>query len=212
VTLHTDGRIFVAWDGVVSGTRRIFVRERTAGGTWQPAVQFSHLTHQAQSPSVGIDYSNGKINLVWKCGTHIARASRLLSGGSWSAINDHGSGAYPTVPAEEYASFLPGTWTTGTTTPYSLSVTDFYKPGAPRNLTAGSVVINNKRRPRLGWTIYSEADLRNHKIYRRFLYAAGEITPWELVATVPKDSSGWTDMSVEVQQVPKGMEVDGNFA
>jgi hypothetical protein len=91
-------------------------------------------------------------------------------------------------------------------------VTDFYKPGSPRNLTAGSVVINNKRRPRLGWTIYSEADLQNHKIYRRFLYASGEITSWELAATVHKDSSGWTDMTVEVQQVPKGVAPDGNYA
>lgn len=54
ITVATGGKIFVAWDGIVGSTRKIFVREGNNGGGWQSAVQLTHLTHQAQSPLSGL--------------------------------------------------------------------------------------------------------------------------------------------------------------
>ncbi|MBI5020894.1 MAG: M4 family metallopeptidase [Ignavibacteriales bacterium] len=124
IAVNSDGRIFVAWDGLNGTARYIFVKECDASGAWQTVSEFTHGTHILSSPSIGIDKQTLKVNVVFDCGNHLARKSKSLSGSTWYTLCDMCQGYGPAVSSFEddpYTPTYPTTYfTSGTSQPYSI--------------------------------------------------------------------------------------------
>ncbi|MBA4313225.1 MAG: hypothetical protein C0417_11410 [Chlorobiaceae bacterium] len=149
ITKAIDGRIFVSWDALNGTTRHIFARERNSSGVWQTVSEFSHDTHQMSSPSIGIDESANLINVVFNCGDHPARKSRLLSSVTWYNLCSYCQGYNPSLNASGNSYLF---WTTGTVVPYAISSANILAtPQQPFLTTPSNQQQNIIMTPTLGW-------------------------------------------------------------
>jgi hypothetical protein len=65
IAYSENGRhLFVAWDGLIKGERRIFLRERVAGEWLQPVVVDTNPAGENTRPSIALDQS-GTPHLAW---------------------------------------------------------------------------------------------------------------------------------------------------
>jgi fibronectin type III domain protein len=122
----TGTSLFVAWEEASGPDRRIAFKERT-GGTWAPALYFTHSTHVPTKPVLGIESSSNTLNLLWQCGDHIARVSRPVSGSVWTPLADVGPGGAPSI-VDRSSYKATAMWTSGTTAPYSIVFKDDLTP------------------------------------------------------------------------------------
>jgi hypothetical protein len=120
VSSGTD--VFVAWEESYGGSRRIAFKQRS-GGIWSSTVYFTHSTHVPTKPVLGIEYSCGRVNLLWQCSDHIALVSRALSGSVWAPVADLGPGRAPSMVAAEPAG-ASAMWTSGLAAPYSIHLSN----------------------------------------------------------------------------------------
>jgi hypothetical protein len=88
LAVNPAGDAVAVWHKDLSGTERIEVASRPAGGVWQPSVAVYSGAQGAETPSVSIDEA-GDIVIVWRRefeGTHVIEATYSLAGsGSWGA-------------------------------------------------------------------------------------------------------------------------------
>jgi hypothetical protein len=109
----------VAWDALDVPTQKVFYQVRNSSGSWQTLSYINNNGHQSTKPSLSLDNTSGKINLLFQSDTHIGRSVRDISGGSWSTVIDLGTGTGPNA-----AAMSPNAvWATGSAAPYSINPT-----------------------------------------------------------------------------------------
>ncbi|MBI5476631.1 MAG: chitobiase/beta-hexosaminidase C-terminal domain-containing protein [Ignavibacteriales bacterium] len=171
ITTNSDGRIFVAWDGLNGSTRHVFVKECDASGTWLTTSEFTHGTHSLSSPSIGVDKQTLKVNVVFECGDHLARKSRLLSSSTWYTLCDMCQGYGPAVSFFEddpYTPTYPTTYfTSGTSQPYSIISNVLGSiPATPIQSTPANEQQNVTINPTLIWNCTFDASTYHLQVSR----------------------------------------------
>jgi len=120
----------------------VFVRGYAPWCGWAPVTEFVHGAHDGRRASVGIDERVGKVHVVWECSGSVVRSSRPISGVQWSAIEELGTGAFPSLeqrisPGAAQPPY--GMYTTGSTPPFAIAFSN--------NFTRPFVASQNDRDP-----------------------------------------------------------------